>query len=520
MVWLATRARRIGAVIVSLVIAFGVVGALAIPAAARWALETVASRELGRGVHVEAITANPYTWRITVKGLTVDGQPGEAAPLLTIREASINASVSTLLRFAPVIEQVSVDGFALNVVRLEPQRFNFTDILERLQARPKKDEPARFSLHNIELTGGTINFEDRIVGRRHVVGDLRLGIPFLSNLPIDAEITVQPALAGRIDDAPFDLKGETRPFHESLESSIAIKLDRLDVPKYLAFSPIRLDFDVPSGRLNTDLRVTFRQAVSATKDRPALPPQTLVTGKVEVGDFALAAPAGGAAAPLVGWKSLVVSIEEFDPLQRRLVLADVLVDQPSIVVTRDRRGALNWQRFADHPVHREGATSGPRTGERAAAATSPYAVTLKHGAVRSGHVKAVDDLVGGFTQDVVNLQVEASGLTTARADQGKVTLSAEIKGNGSMSLDGELGLAPLAGRLKYAARDVRLVAAARYLASVLDGTIDGSSDIDGVLELDKTDAGAHVALRDVTIAGRQIRLRGPAAGGAALTSRR
>ena len=156
-----------------------------------------------------------------------------------------------------------VDGLTVNVVRLDPQRFNFSDIVDRLQAKPKSDEPAHFSLNNIEVRDSAVNFEDRVTGGRHVASDIRIGIPFVSNLPVDVETTVQPALAGRINGTPFDLKGETRPFHESRESSISIKLDGLDIPRYLALSPARLNFEVPAGTLDTDLRVTFRQAVAA-----------------------------------------------------------------------------------------------------------------------------------------------------------------------------------------------------------------------------------------------------------------
>ena len=330
MAWLDTRWRRIAAIIAILVAAFGIIGALAIPAAARWGLETVASRELGRTVRIEGISANPYTLRVTLRGLTVDALPGQGDPLLTAREASINASISSLLRFAPVLEAVSVDGLTAHIVRLDPQHFNFSDIIERLEAKPKKDAPARFSVNNIEFRDAAVVFEDQVTGGRHAVSQVRIGIPFLSNLPVDAEITVQPALSGRIDGTPFDLTGETRPFHESHESSIAIRLDGLDIPKYLAFSPVRLGFEVPRGKLNADLRVAFRQAVAATADRPALPAQTLVSGKFEVAEFALSAPAGAAAAPLASWKSIMVSIEEFEPLQRRLVLADVVADEASI----------------------------------------------------------------------------------------------------------------------------------------------------------------------------------------------
>jgi uncharacterized protein involved in outer membrane biogenesis len=516
MSWLTTRWRRVGVVIASLVVVFGIVGAFAIPAAARWGLETVASRELGRTVRVDGVNANPYTLRVTLKGVTVEGQPGESAPLLTLREASINASAASLMRLAPVLEAVAVDGLTVNIVRLDAQRFNFSDIVDRLQAKPKSDEPAHFSLNNIEFKDSAVNFDDRVTGGRHAASEIRIGIPFLSNLPVDIETTVQPALAGRIDGTPFDLKGETRLFHESLESSIMLKLDGLDIPRYLAFSPVRLDFEVPAGKLNTDLRVTFRQAVAPAKDRPGQAAQTLVSGKFEVNGFALSAPAGASAAPLVGWKSVSVSIEEFDPLQRRLVLGDVVVDEAAATVVRDRQGSVNWLRFVQQPV-RVGSDAAPVADPRPATAPpAPFAFTLKSGAVRSSRIRYVDELVGRFEQDVVNLQAEASGLTTARPDAGKVKLSADIKDNGSFSLDGDLGLAPLAGRLQYAGRDVRLVAAARYLANVLNGTLDGTSDVDGILEIGQTDAGLQFALRDIELAGRNIKLRGPEGSGATL----
>jgi uncharacterized protein involved in outer membrane biogenesis len=518
MEWLNTHWRRIAAITGVVVAVFGIVGAFAIPAIVRWGLETVASRELGRPVHVEDVSANPYTLRVSLKGLTVDGQPGESAPLLSVREASINASITSLLRRAPVVSEIVIGGLTANIARLEAQRFNFSDILERLQAKPKSDEPARFSLNNIEVTDSTVNFEDRVVGARHAVTDIRIGIPFLSNLPSDEEIKVQPAFAARIDGTPIDLKGETRPFDESRESSVAIKLDGLDIPKYLAYSPVKLNFEVPAGKLSTNLRVAFRQAVAANAGRPAQPAQALISGQFQVSGLALSAPAGAAAAPLAAWNSIAVSIEEFDPLQRRLVLSDVAIDGPDVTIVRDRQGSFNWLRFAQRPVQGGDASAGQPVEAKPGAArpAAPYAFTLKRATVRNGRIKLVDDLVGRFEQEFVNLQAEASGLTTATTDRGRVKLAVDMKNNGSLSIDGELGLAPLVGRMKYGARDVRLVAAARYLANVIDGTLDGTSDVDGSLEVGETEAGLQLALRDIAIAGRNIKLRGPANSGANL----
>ena len=166
---------QISAIVVCVAVAlFGVIGYFAIPAIARWAIEDIGSREIGRAVRVKSISANPYTMRLTVNDLSVAGLPGEP-PLLTVQQAIVNASSSSVLRLAPVIDAISITGVEANIVRLEAQRFNFDDIIERLRAKPKTDgEPARFALHNIELANGNVRFDDRIGGRSTPSQTLRL----------------------------------------------------------------------------------------------------------------------------------------------------------------------------------------------------------------------------------------------------------------------------------------------------------------------------------------------------------
>jgi uncharacterized protein involved in outer membrane biogenesis len=516
MSWLSGRWRRVAIAALAVVVLFGAVGALAIPAAARWALETVVSRELGRTVSVESIAANPYTLRVTLRGLQVSGAPGESSPLATLREASFNASMTSLFRLAPVADEIAIDGLTINIVRLQPHRFNFSDIVERLNAKAKpSDEPVRFSLANIQVTGSTVNFDDHVTAGRHAATDVRIGIPFLSSLPTDAEIKVQPAFAAKINGTRIDLRGETRPFHDTLESSIVLKLEDLDIAKYLAYSPVELNFEVPAGTLDTDLRVAFQQAVAARKDRPARPAQTLVSGVFRVNNFALVAPAVDPRVPLVAWKTLAVNIHEFEPLQRRLVLGEIALTAPEFNLTRDSSGVVNWQRFAERPVAIPSDNAAP-SRQAGAASPRPYAVTVRRAVVNDGRLKFIDQSVGRFEQDVINLQAEAHGLTTAARERGQLKLSADIKENGSVTLDGDIGLAPLAGQLKVSARDVRLAASVRYLAQVINGTLDGASQVDGVLEFADADSGTQIRLRDIALAGKDIKFRGPEASGAML----
>ena len=500
---------------VAVVALIGVVGYFAIPAVARWGLETLAARELGRTVRVESISANPYTLRLTVHGLTIEGLAGEPA-LLSVQQAKINASLSSVLRLAPVIDEVKVDGLTANIVRLEPQRFNFDDIIERLRAKPKKDDdqPARFAVHNIEVAGSQVNFDDRVTGGKHALTEITIGIPFVSNLPVDVEVKVLPAFSAKLDGSPLALTGESRPFHQTLESSLDLKLSNLSIPKYLSFSPIKLNFTVGSGTLDTDLRLTFRRSAAATAQQTAQPAQTSISGTLTVNGFQLTErPAEGR---LLGFESLRVAIENLDPFARRAVIGDIQLKGPDLNVVRSEAGEINWIRFAGQAISGLPAAS-PSADKPATDKPSPpaFALSLKHAAIVGGRIDVVDHSVN-FRQEFLNLNADAANLSNAPGTTGTVRLATDLKDNGSASLNGELALSPLSGRLKFSAKDVKLRVATRYIANVIDAQVDGSSDIDGVLEIAHTDAGMQLALRELALIGTALSIRGPSASGAAL----
>lgn len=512
--WIPRLKRLVIAAAIALLL-FGIVGYFAIPAAVRWGVETVATRELGRTVRLEGVSANPYTLSVTVRGLVVEGASGETAPLLTIQELIVNASLESAYRRAPVLDSLTINGLTANLARLDQQRFNFSDIIDRLRAKPKtSDEPARFSLSNIEVADSVVNFDDRPMARKHALTDIKLGIPFISNLPTHVEISVQPAFFARLNGTPIDVKGETRPFADTLESSINLKLDGLDIPTYLAYSPVALNFTTPRGKLDTDLRVAFRRAATAKGDRPAQPAQTVISGAVTVNEFVLAAPAANAQ-PLIGWKSLRVVLDDVDPFARRAVIGDIVLTAPMIEVVRDASGAINWVQFGKQPLRETPSTSGGSNQSHAAAPPTPppppFAFTLKHAAVNGGTVNYADDSAGRFRLQVLNLAAEASNLTTTSSARGKVLVSGDIgESGGSTKLEGDVALAPITGRLALTARDVKMVTAARYLAHVVSATLDGSSDVDAILEFAAADPAMKLALREIKVRGKDIQVRGPA----------
>ena len=239
---------------------------LAVPRVARWGIETVAARELGRTTQLADARFNPFTLTARLQGLQIDGRTDEP-PLLRIENTTIGVSPMSIARLAPVINALKIDGLEMNLVRLGEAQFNFSDIVERLRAKPKpKDDdgkPALFAVYNIELSRGLVRLDDRMVGRKHELSQIALGIPFISTLPLHTEVDVQPGFRARLNGTPVKLDAATKPFAESRETAVELKLDGIDVPTLIAYSPVKLDFTLPAGKVDSDLRIAFHGAITA-----------------------------------------------------------------------------------------------------------------------------------------------------------------------------------------------------------------------------------------------------------------
>jgi hypothetical protein len=100
-------------------------------------------------VTVGKIRLNPYTLRLEVDQLHIAERDGKT-PFIDIGHLHVNAAWSSVFRRAPVIEELTVDAPRVRIVRTAEQRFNFSDILDRLNQpevppKPKSTEPVRSS---------------------------------------------------------------------------------------------------------------------------------------------------------------------------------------------------------------------------------------------------------------------------------------------------------------------------------------------------------------------------------------
>jgi len=291
---------------------FTATGFLVAPAVARRVGEQQLSKLLHRQVTIEAVRLNPFALSATVRGLRIQDRDG-TRDLLAFKEVYANLELASLWKRGLVVKQARLVEPAIRIVRTAPDRYNFSDILDELAAPsspapppPKKEagEPARFSVSNIEILRGRIELDDRPAARQHAVTDLNLAVPFLSNFPYLVETFVEPAFSATLNGTRLSIGGRSKPFADSLESSIDINLAKVDLPTYLAYVPVKLRLAVRSAVLDTRLKVSFIQYRERT-------PRVDVAGTIALSALDVEDARGG---PLVKLPRLEIAVASSDLL--------------------------------------------------------------------------------------------------------------------------------------------------------------------------------------------------------------
>ena len=266
--------RRAGKILLGIV-AFALIlcgiAAWQVPKVLHNVLTTDVAKMIGRDVSVGKISFNPFTLTVRARDLAV-AQPGSQTPLLTLAELDASAAWSSLFWFAPVVDRLTLREPSIAIVREDVTRFNFSDIQQRVadmaaakpEAPPEPDAGLpRFSLNNMVIEGGSITLDDKVTGRKQVVDEFGLGVPFISNFGYATDIDVQPRLHLRINGSPFDLTGVARPFDKVPSSTLRVAFNGLQLEKWADVWPMPLPFKLESALLDSNLQVVFEQPKDA-----------------------------------------------------------------------------------------------------------------------------------------------------------------------------------------------------------------------------------------------------------------
>ncbi|MBU9598085.1 DUF748 domain-containing protein [Burkholderia multivorans] len=509
------RTRRIGLGILIFLVLFGLLGFFAAPPLIRHIAEQQLSKQLDRPATIRRIVLNPYTLNLEADSIHV-GEHGGQGDFIDIAKLVVRPSWTSLFRGAPIVNEIRLDSPRFRIVRYDAQRFNFTDLIEKFSTPSKPDsKPTLFSVSNIQINNGRIDFDDRLLNEKHVVDEWTLGVPYIATLPSKTDIFVEPKLRMRFDGSPIAIDGKTKPFARSRESEIALKFDRLDVPKLISYVPAKLPVAVTSGLLSSDLSVNFVMS----GDTPAL----RVSGTVDLTDAKVTGPASE---PLFAARGVHVAAAGLEPLRNAMHFDEIRLDRPVIDLSRDKQGVLNVKKLAGSPAAAPKAASAAANGaSRAAVAaasapaasgaqaadtkTPPLDLTIRHVAIDGGTVN-LDDRVPATPTALALTKLAATldGFALQRKTPAKYTLSTSLSRGGDLKAEGTVDVAAKQVDTKLVVDALALAPLQPYLgeatrARVLDGalgaTINAKADW-GKTPLDAQVADSELSLKSLKLA--------------------
>jgi hypothetical protein len=455
------RVRKTLLILAIVLVIFGLLGFLAAPSIIRSQIETRASAALQRPVTLGAVHLDPYTLRLELDQLHIADRDGKSA-FVDIDQVVANASWASVFRLAPVLDELTLQRPRIRIVRTANQQFNFSDIIDRLNAKPSDPNapPARFALSNISVHNGDIQFDDQAMKANHHVEQLELGIPFVANLPSDTDVFVQPLLAMRVDGSPLRIEGHTKPFADSRESTVSFTLDRLDLSRYLGYVPAPLPVAIPSGLLSGTLELHFVQA------KPT--PQLELTGNLQLDGFVLNSSKGEAITKLGHGAVQLIDVQ---PLLSRYHLGALKLDQAEIYYTQGAGGHSNFDTLTASPAPAEADKKAAPTDLRIAS------MTLNGSAVH--YTDATQNKL-----DLVSLHGSLQGLSMLAAPPAKLDLAGQLFG-GDISARGTLDLAASHLSAALGLKQVDMVPLqAMAASSVAARMTKGKLDASGQLQLD------------------------------------
>lgn len=427
----------------------------------------------GRVAQIDKVSFNPFNLTLTIDGFRIEGE--KDSPFVNIGSLRLSLSGSSIFKRAAIIDEVTINAPALSFARLDANSYSFSDIVDRQHKQPKRESKSdlRFSINNIAVHNGSIDFDDRAIngGRIHTVRKLELAVPFISNIPYLLDKYIDPKLSAVINDAQFSFGGKTKPLSKSRETSVRIKLNRLDLPRYAAYSPVKVPVDLVSGALTADTQIDYQ--ISSDKA-----PQLVVKGLLEIDKLAINQKGGE---NLLKIPLLKLNASRLEIFARQFAFDSVLLDGMEVFASRNRKG--QWMYESLLPVSRK-TVPASNSDKKTSGASNPAGEESKPAifsvaslAVSKGKLHFSDALpAGGFKRTLSEINFNVKNLTNANDKTGDYEFSMLLDNEATLAADGTFSVAPLSATASIELSDLKIQKAWPYLAQFLTTPVKGKLD--------------------------------------------
>jgi uncharacterized protein involved in outer membrane biogenesis len=433
----------------------------------------------GRKAAIARITLNPLTWSARVEGFRLM-EKKEGVTFAAFSSVQVSVSPKSIFRFAPIVGEARISSPYIHIVRTAANKYNFSDLVEgKKEKKEKSDKPQRFSLNNITIDNGSIDFIDLALPaeKSHTLRRIELGIPFISNISYNINRFVQPRFSAIINGAPLKLEGKLRPFLKGDETSFNVNLKELSLPYYFSYYPGTPPVQMDSGLLSTNLEIVHR--IPRGKN-----PELEMKGNIILANIAMRDRSG---APLLSLVRGEARISRGEVLARDFALAKLSTDSPEIYLSRDKTGVWNFQRLIE--------------GGNRETTTKPL-INIAETSLTNGRLHVSDSLPATvFTTDLGEINFGMQGFSTAPGKKGTFNLAFASARGEKGAVKGEFSVDPLATETTMEFKEIALEAYYPYLAGELTAPIKGRLDVATGISLTHTDG---LRLTKLDIETRQV----------------
>lgn len=431
---LKPRLKKILIGLIIFFVVFTLVGFFVLPPVLKSILTKKLSENLHREVTITNIHVNPYTLSLTIRGGKVKDRKGSET-FVSFDELFVNLQTLSVFKLALIFKEIRLTNPFVRISRHQDQFYNFSDLIKKEEPKPEskaegKGKPLRFSFNNITIENGSIDFWDGPKQTKHTVRELNIGLPFLSNVPAQINVFVHPVFSAKVNETPYTIQGETKPFADSLETTFDINIKDFDIPYYLAYFPLKLNFKIVSAYLDTQTKVSF---IQNKKDKE---PSVTVSGNVSLKKVALDDVKNN---PLFRLPLIEIGIAPTEPLKKIFHLSKVSIQSPEFKVQRNSKGVLNIESLLPEKREAQPSPAPEKKEDQAILSIDVDEMQLTGGKIsfsdlsRKKPFKTILDLI----------ELKVDHFSNGKEKKTNYLLSLKTEANETIKLEGDLSVDPM-----------------------------------------------------------------------------
>ncbi len=470
LVWPANRLHRLAVVVAGCLVLYTLLGFFLLPRIIQHVAVSTLSEQLHRQASIKGVRFNPYLLSCELSGLSIAKQSGQGS-WIALDRLLVNLQASSLFKQALVVSQLTIDHPSLSITRNADQSYNFSDLFRPQTASGQeeegKPEPFRFSVNNIQIFSGAVEFIDKPAQTRHRISGLSFSLPTLSNFPYAVETFVEPHFAAEVNNMSVELGGRTKPFAKSRQSRLELKIDALSLPYYLGYLPGKRNFGLAGGTLSTDLRLTY---AAPSQEAPYLK----LEGSMELNDLRVNLGKEQEDA-FCSIPRLSIEVGPGNLLSGDLHLTEVRVQEPEISLVRGSNQRLllpGIETGAGRPEKEELSEAEPQSEGFLSLAVDRFQL-------ESGRISFTDQSTSpGFSTSLHPVRVSLTDLRTDSREPSAFSLDMRTGKGEALAVNGSLSLHPVSFAAEAKLSKLQLNRYAPYYGPYFKGAINqGSCDV-------------------------------------------